>query len=139
MAMLLKVREYPKTMLAWVGISLAIMLTHVLLPKPLAFDFTALLLAVIGAVYVGFALADGRPGVMVQEISAASFFVLLAALGLWVNPYLWVLGLFLHGVWDWLHHPGGVKTRVPDYYPPVCVIVDGSLALFLLVWLSLSA
>lgn len=123
-------------MLAWTGVSLAIMATHALLPRPLAFDFTALLLTVIGAIYVGFALADGRPQVMAQEISAAAFFILLAALGLWVSPYLWVLGLFLHGVWDWLHHPQGIKTRVRNYYPPVCVIVDWSLALFLLVWLA---
>ena len=113
------------------------MLAHVLLPRPLALDLTAFLLTVISAIYIGFALADGRTSVIVQEVSAAGFFILLAALGLWVNPYLWVLGLFLHGVWDWLHHEHGVKTRVPDYYPPVCVVVDWSLALFLLVWLAL--
>ena len=123
-------------MLASATMSLMIMLTHILLPRPLAFDFTALLLTVIGAIYIGFALQDGRPDVMAQEISASSFFILLAALGLWINPYLWVVGLFLHGVWDWLHHPGGIKTKVPDYYPPLCVTVDWSLALFLLIWLS---
>lgn len=137
--MLSRARQHPRTMLAWAGVSLAVMVAHVLLPRPLAFDFTALLLSVIGAIYVGFALADGRPSVVAQEVSVAGFFILLAALGLWVNPYLWVLGLLLHGVWDWLHHPQGVKTRVPDYYPPLCVIVDGSLALFLLVWLPLQA
>lgn len=87
-------------MLAWTFVSLGIMLTHLFLPRLLAFDFTALLLTVIGSIYIGFALADGRTKVMVQELSAASLFILLAALGLWVNPYLWVLGLLLHGVWD---------------------------------------
>ena len=128
--------RYPKTMLAWTFVSVLIMLTHVLLPRTLAFDLTALLLTVIAAVYVGFALADGRPAVMLQELSAAAFFVLLAALGLWVNPYLWVLGLVLHAVWDWLHHIEVVGTRVPSYYPPVCVLVDLLLAVFLAVWLA---
>ena len=59
-----------------------------------------------------------------------------AALGLWVNPYLWVLGLVLHAVWDWLHHIEVVGTRVPSYYPPVCVLVDLLLAVFLAVWLT---
>lgn len=132
--MLSRLRAYPKTMLAWSLVSLAIIVTHVLLPRSLAFDFTALLLSVIAAIYVGFALADGRPSIMVQEISAAGFFILLAALGLWFTPYLWVIGLFLHGVWDWAHHETGIRTQVPGYYPPVCVLVDWSLALFLLVW-----
>ena len=133
--MLKRLQVYPRTLSVWVVVSLCIMLTHVLLPRPLAFDFTALLLTVIAAIYVGFALQDGRRAVIVQEASAAAFFILLAALGLWLNPYLWVLGLVFHGVWDWLHHDRGVKTRVPAYYPPVCVVVDWSLALFLLVWL----
>jgi len=131
------IRSYPKTMLAWSGISVLIVLTHVFLPTDLALDFTALLLTVISAIYVGFALQDGRKAIMIQEISAASFFILLAALGLWLNPYLWVLGLFLHGTWDWLHHPKGIQTKLPAYYPPACVMVDWSLALFLLFWLTI--
>ena len=135
--MLATIRSYPKTMLAWAAIALLIMLTHVLLPKALAYDYTAILLAVIGAIYVGFALQDGRRSIMIQEFSAASFFIILAALGLWLSPYLWVLGLFLHGVWDWLHHPKGIQTKIPAYYPPACVMVDWSVAVFLLIWLSL--
>ena len=134
--MLSALSRYPKTLLAWTFVSVLIMLTHVLLPRMLAFDMTALLLTIIAAVYVGFALADGRPAVMLQELSAAAFFVLLAALGLWVNPYLWVLGLVLHAVWDWLHHIEVVGTRIPSYYPPVCVLVDLLLAVFLAVWLT---
>ena len=128
-------RRYPNTTVAWTFISLVIMLVHLALPRTFAFDLTALLLAVIAAIYVGFALQDGRPLILVQEVTAAAVFVLFAALGLWVSPYLWALGLALHGVWDWLHHPQGVQTQVPDYYPPVCVVVDWSLAVFLLIWL----
>jgi hypothetical protein len=73
---LVTIRSYPKTMLAWSGISLLIVLTHVFLPEDLAFDFTALLLTIISAIYIGFALQDGRKIIMIQEISAASFFIL---------------------------------------------------------------
>ena len=133
---MLGLRRYPTTLLSWGLVSVLIMLTHILLPRELAFDFTALLLAIIGAIYVGFALADGRTAIIVQEVGVASFFVVLAALGLWLNPYLWVLGLVLHAGWDWLHHTEIVRTRVPSYYPPACVLVDLLLALFLAIWLT---
>ena len=41
----------------------------------------ALLLAMIAAVYIGFAVADGRPKVIAVESSIAGAFVLLAAAG----------------------------------------------------------
>jgi hypothetical protein len=130
--MLIKLKRYPKTIVAWIFVSLMIMLTHIILARPLAHDFTAVLLAIIATIYIGFALQDG---LMIQEIVAASLFILMALLGLWVSPYFWVLGLVLHGLWDWLHHPKGIQTKVPDYYPPVCVVVDGLLAVFLLLWI----
>src|SRR5207248_9149201 len=41
----------------------------------------ALLLALIAAVYIGFAVADGRPKVIAVECSIAGAFVLLAVAG----------------------------------------------------------
>ena len=125
----------PRTLAAWVFVSLLIMLVHILLPRTYAFDLTALLLTVVAAIYIGFALNDGRPKYVVTEVAAASVFILFAVGGLWLNPYLWPLGLALHGVWDLLHHEHGVQTRVPRWYPPICVVVDGLLALFLVLWL----
>lgn len=127
--------SYPKTLLAWVGVSLLIMAAHLALPRVYALDVTAALLTVIAAIYVGFALSDGRPEHILQESAAAALFVLLALGGLWLTPYLWPVGLFLHGVWDLLHHKQGIRTRVPPWYPPICVVVDWLLALFLLLWL----
>ena len=134
--MLLKTRDYPKTMLAWLIISALIIVGHSLLPGVFAYDYTAILLAVIGAIYIGFALQDSRPNIIVLELVGASFFVLLAVLGLWLNPYLWVLGLVLHGIWDWLHHDEGIRTKLPAYYPPLCVMVDWIVAIYLFFWLG---
>jgi hypothetical protein len=132
---LTSLRHYPKTLIAWGFISLAIMLLLSILPRPYALDASALLLTVIAAIYVGFALQDGRQQVMIQEITAASMFIVLAALGLWLSPYLWVVGLVLHSAWDWQHHSHRIQTQVPDYYPPVCIVVDVALAAFLLFWI----
>ena len=134
--MLSTLKSFPKTTLAWILLSIVIVIAHLLLPKAQAYDMSAIILSIIAAIYVGFALQDGRRFVIVQEVSAASLFIVFAFLGLWYSPYFWVLGLILHGIWDWLHHTKTIKTQVPDYYPPVCVVVDWSLALFLLIWLS---
>jgi hypothetical protein len=51
-----------------------------------------LLLALIAAVYVGFAVANGRPTVIAVESTVAGAFVLLAAAGVTGPAWLLVLG-----------------------------------------------
>jgi len=130
-----RLSSYPKTLLAWVVVALFIMLVHVVLPRDYAFDVTALLLTVIASIYVGFALNDGRPRQVFVEVAAASVFILFAVAGLWFNPYLWPVGLVLHALWDLFHHERGITTRLPTWYPPICVVVDTLLAVFLLLWI----
>lgn len=127
--------QYPRTLAAWVLIACLIMLAHIVLPRPYALDATAILLSIIASIYIGFALSDGREREIGLEIGAASVFILFAVGGLWLNPYLWPLGLILHALWDFMHHDSGVQTKVPQWYPPICVVVDVLLAVFLLVWL----
>ena len=90
-----------------------------------------MLLTLIAAVYVGFAL-QGASGVGL-ELAAAAGFVVLALSGLWLSPWFIVVGLALHGVWDLLHHGNVkvVKTRIPQGYVPFCVSYNWLLALFL--------
>jgi hypothetical protein len=52
----------------------------------------SLLLALIAAVYIGFAVADGRPKVIAVESTIAGAFVLLAAAGVTGSAWLLVLG-----------------------------------------------
>ena len=83
----------------------------------------ALGLAVIAAIYVGFAVADGRPKVIAIETGVAFAFVLVAAAAVTGSAWLLVGGLFGHGLKDlWQHRTGFVRgTR---WWPPFCMVVD---------------
>jgi hypothetical protein len=97
--------------------------------SPLAFfwlDSTtvyALGLALIAAVYLGFAVADGRGRVLAVETVVASAFVIVAAAAVTGPAWLMVAGLAGHGLKDfWQHRTGFVaNTR---WWPPFCATVD---------------
>jgi hypothetical protein len=91
----------------------------------------ALLLGVIAAVYVGFAVADGRPHVIAVEIVIAAGFVLLASASVTGTAWLLVVGYAGHGLkdyWQERHH-FVVNTR---WWPPFCACVDWVVALVLI-------
>jgi hypothetical protein len=71
----------------------------------------SLLLALIAAVYIGFAVADGRPTVIAVECTIAGAFVLLAAVGVTGSAWLLVLGYTGQGLKDFWQR----KARVSAY------------------------
>jgi hypothetical protein len=83
----------------------------------------ALGLVVIGSIYIGFAVADGRRNVIVAEIGVASGFIALALVAITGSPWLVVIGLVAHGMKDlWQHRSHFVaNTR---WWPPFCLVVD---------------
>lgn len=83
----------------------------------------ALGLAVIAAIYVGFAVADGRPRVIAVETVVAFAFVVVAAAAVTATPWLLVAGLAGHGLKDlWQHRSHFVAgTR---WWPPFCMVID---------------
>jgi len=83
----------------------------------------ALSLALIASVYIGFAVADGRPTVVAVETTIAGAFVVVAAAGVTGSAWLLVLGLIGHGFKDlWQHRTHYVaNTR---WWPPFCLTVD---------------
>ena len=83
----------------------------------------ALGLVLIASVYIGFAVADGRRGVIAVESGVASIFVIIAAAAVTGSPWLLVLGLAGHGLKDlWQHRRQFVaNTR---WWPPFCLVVD---------------
>jgi hypothetical protein len=87
----------------------------------------ALGLVLIAAVYVGFAVADGRPKVIAVESSVAFAFVVVAATAVTGSPWLLVIGLAGHGLKDlWQHRSHYVaNTR---WWPPFCMVVDWVVA-----------
>lgn len=80
-------------------------------------------LAVIAAIYIGFAVADGRSRVIAIETSVAMAFVLAATVGITGSAWLLVIGFAAHGLKDaWQHRTGFVSgTR---WWPPFCAAVD---------------
>jgi hypothetical protein len=97
--------------------------------SPLAFPWLsattvyALELTAIAAIYIGFAVADGRRHVIVAEVTVAVLFVVVASVALPVSLWLIVAGLVGHGLKDlWQHRTGFVAgTR---WWPPFCAAVD---------------
>ena len=97
--------------------------------SPLAFFWLdaatvyALGITLIAAVYIGFAVADGRPKVIAVETGVASLFVLVAAVGVTASGWMLVAALLGHGLKDaWQHRTGFVaNTR---WWPPFCAAVD---------------
>lgn len=92
----------------------------------------ALIIAVIAAVYIGFAVADGRPRVIAAEVGVASLFVILAATAVTGSPWLLVAAYLGHGLKDlWQERSQFVaNTR---WWPPFCVTVDWLAAAILSV------
>ncbi len=90
------------------------------------------LCAIAMAVYVGFAVADGRPRVIVIECLVAAVFVVLASVSVTATAWVLVAGYVGHGVkdfWQERHH-FVVNTR---WWPPFCACVDWVVALVLVV------
>jgi hypothetical protein len=92
----------------------------------------AMYISLIAAVYIGFAVADGRTMVLVVEVAVASVFVLIAAVAVTETAWLLVLGYAGHGLKDyWQHRRQFVaNTR---WWPPFCAAVDWLVALVLII------
>jgi hypothetical protein len=87
----------------------------------------ALTITLIAAVYVGFAVADGRPIVIAVETAVTLVFLLIAATAVTGSAWLLVIAYFGHGCKDlWQHRTQFVTgTR---WWPPFCAAVDGVVA-----------
>ena len=98
----------------------------------------ALLLTMIAAVYIGFAVADGRPRIIAVESSVTGAFVLLAAAAVTGSAWLLVLGYAGHGLKDFwqerTHYVAGTR-----WWPPFCAAVDWLVALVLLIEIAAGA
>jgi hypothetical protein len=92
----------------------------------------ALSLALIAAVYIGFAVADGRPKVVAVECAVAGVFVVVAVTAVTATAWILVLGFTAHGFKDaWPERSHYVaNTR---WWPPFCGAVDWLVAGILVV------
>jgi hypothetical protein len=126
----------PRAALAWgVGVGVVTAATPLVFWWLPATSVYSVGLVLIAAVYVGFAVADGRRHVLIVESLVAAAFVLVAAIAMTGPAWLLVAGLLGHGVKDlWQHRTGFVDgTR---WWPPFCVTVDWVVGLLLAVMLT---
>ena len=92
----------------------------------------ALGLAMIAAIYIGFAVADGRRQVIVVESGVATVFVVIATAAITGSPWLLVLGFVGHGLKDlWQHRRQFVENT--RWWPPFCLVVDWVVAAAIIV------
>lgn len=108
---------------------------------PLAFRWLepaavqAVCLAFIAAVYVGFAVADGRTKVIVVEVAVAAAFLILGLVGVTGSAWVLVGAYVAHGAKDlWQHRTQFVSgTR---WWPPFCATVDFLVAAVIAVGIT---
>ncbi len=93
-----------------------------------AFDLLALLMAFTGGIYYGAALNGGRRGRIALEGGFGGVLIAFGFLGLSWSPLWLALGFALHGVWDLVHHTGGVEHGVRRWFPPFCAAWDWAIA-----------
>ena len=83
----------------------------------------SLSVAIIAAVYIGFAVADGRTFVLATEVGVATVFVVLAAAAMKSMPWLVVIALVGHGIKDTIQHRTQFVANT-RWWPPFCLVVD---------------
>jgi hypothetical protein len=94
-------------------------------------SFYPVVLIVIAALYILFAVMAGSTDSLIAEAIPAFAFVVLAALGYRKTPWLVVAGLALHGVFDFFHHAIIVNPGVPVWWPGWCLSYDVMAAAYL--------
>jgi hypothetical protein len=104
---------------------------NLLLSQTQSEQFAAVLLAVIGAIYIGFSLQKGTRAQFATELIVATGFFAAALAGLWVTPWIVPVAWAAHGIWDHAHHQGSrLASRpsrlvaIPLWYLPFCAVAD---------------
>lgn len=123
-----------RSLLYAVGLLIPALAVVVMLPKQMGLEFLSLLLTFIAGVYAGFALLDARKREFAMEVFGLLVTFALAVAALWASPVYLAAGYIFHGIWDALHHPGGIQTVIPRGYAPFCLIVDVPIGIFIFFW-----
>lgn len=98
--------------------------------------FYPTVLIVIAGFYVLFAVMSQSPGALLPEAGVAAGFAAIAIVGFRTSLWLVVVGLVLHGFFDYGHHRLIDNAGVPVWWPGFCLAVDVTLGLWLAVVLA---
>jgi hypothetical protein len=99
-------------------------------------SFYPVVLTVIAALYLLFAVMAGSTSSLLSETVPALVFVTIAAVGFRKSPWLVVAGLALHGVFDFFHRSVIANPGVPVWWPGWCLSYDVAAAAYMaaLIW-----
>ncbi|MDI1318739.1 MAG: hypothetical protein PSW75_00910 [bacterium] len=100
--------------------------------------FYPTVLIVIGCLYGLFAVMGGSMSALAAESPGMIVFTLLAVFGFKRSPWLLVVGLAGHGVFDFFHGHLITNPGVPTWWPMFCGAYDVTAAIYL-AWLLLRA
>jgi hypothetical protein len=89
------------------------------------------ILMAIAALYGLFGTIDGASSVIALEVVGIVPFAALAVVGFRRSLWLVVVGLFCHGVYDFVHARLITDTGVPPWWPVFCLAYDATAALYL--------
>ena len=127
-----KISTEARGVVAGVLLFLVTMVVAFLLPADCALEAFAALLGFIGAIYVGMAITQGKQ--VILQFTVALGFMFTGLLGLWVSPWILVLGYLAHGLWDWVHHDHKMQVELTRWYAPFCLVYDWLVALAIAIW-----
>lgn len=129
--------QYPVMLAILIGAGLAAyLLQYSHSNKKISFTyFWGRALIVAAAVYIGFALFNGKVHNVLIEVVGLGLFTSIAYAGMRKKPSLLVWGWMLHLSWDLLLHPvmGNISSHAPWWYPSICIGFDIFAAGFLFV------
>jgi hypothetical protein len=121
-----------RTIVAGVLLALLVIRMFYMFTSPISYQLFVLFYAYTACVYLGAALSDSRISWISVEFAMSFLFFAFAFLGLQYSPIWLALGFILHGIWDMLHHPRMIKTKVVKWFPPLCATFDFIVAVFIL-------
>ena len=93
--------------------------------------FYPVVLIVIAALYVLFAVMQASTAVLAFEIVVAGAFLVAAVIGFRTSLWVVVAALVVHGVFDYGHSLAVTNTAVPAWWPGFCLAVDVTIAAWL--------
>ena len=120
-----------------VGLACLTIILSWCVPESFQTEFFALLLAGIVGAYIGFMFSGTltKRGIFV-EVAVMFLFAFLLLAGVIRSVFWIVVGYFLHGVWDFVHH-GVVRPKnfilVPEWYVFGCLIYDWVIGVYLIL------
>lgn len=95
-------------------------------------SFYPTVLVVIAAYYILFAVMGGSRQALVWELVVAVAFSTVAITGALRLPLLVGVGIFSHGLFDFIHYMMIQDAGVPDWWPGFCGSLDVVLGLWVI-------